>query len=207
MVVILEQLAHQQEVKRQGVARVVAVVKILVTIFVPTPIDRRTVNRSHQKMDGQKQVHPPRRSKEDIKNDVTTAPKQAGSPGVAKLVKPVPGRVIAQKIGCHIQGAVNQSVKNFGGMPGHGKNVFEKIGGMRVFFRVRKRMVHPVHNGIGLGHEIGRALRCIGQKMESTLPILVHREHLVRSISMVEERLEKNGNEPVGCEKYENGHV
>ena len=52
VVVILEQFTHQEQIEWEGIARVVAIVVILVAIFMAAPVDDCTVNRAHKKVQG-----------------------------------------------------------------------------------------------------------------------------------------------------------
>lgn len=78
---------------------------------------------------------------------------------------------------------------------------------MRILFGIGKGMVHPVHDGVGFGNQKRRALRSVGKKMEKALPKLVHREHFVRSVAVVEEGLNKNGAKPMPKKKTVNDHT
>ena len=53
MMIVLEQLAHHQEIKRQGVFAVVVILKIGIAVFVPAPVYYCPMYRAHQKMDRQ----------------------------------------------------------------------------------------------------------------------------------------------------------
>ena len=77
MVVVLEQLSQQQKVKWKGIARIVTVVVVFIAVLVATPVDRSAVNRSHQEMQRQEEVHPPGRGEDHVKNDVASGPGQA----------------------------------------------------------------------------------------------------------------------------------
>ena len=88
----------------------------------------------------------------------------------------------------------------------HRKNVLEKTGRMRVLFCVRKCMVQSVHNRVSFGNEVRRSLRNVRHEMKNTLPELVHGEHFMRGITMVIERLNENGSEPMGNEKVKDWH-
>jgi hypothetical protein len=63
---------------------------------------------------------------------------------------------------------------------------------MRVFFSVRKSVVHPVHDGISLGYEVRRSLRGVCQKVKDALPEFVHREHFMRGVPVMKKGLEKD---------------
>lgn len=92
-------------------------------------------------------------------------------------------------------------------MQHHGKNIFEKIGRVRILLRIRKGMVHPVHDGISPRYQIRRALYSIRQKVKNTLPKLVHGEHFVRSVAVVKKSLEENSAKPMRHEKAKYSHV
>ena len=77
---------------------------------------------------------------------------------------------------------------------------------MRVLLGVRKSVVHPVHDSISPRHEVRRALHGIAQKVEKSLPINVHREHFMRSVSVVKEGLQENGAKPVRRKKTQYDH-
>ena len=77
---------------------------------------------------------------------------------------------------------------------------------MRIFFGVGKSMMHAMHNSISAGHQIGRALREIRQKVKYTLPYFAHGEHFVRGVPVMKKCLKKNGTKPMPNKKSENGH-
>lgn len=65
------------------------------------------------------------------------------------------------------------------------------MGGVRVFFRVAIRMVHPMQNGVCPGVEEGGALGDKGKGIKEPLPELIHSKHLMRRVPMQEESLRK----------------
>lgn len=207
MVVVLKQLAQQQQVERQGVAGVVVVVVVLIAVFVPAPVHDGAMQRPHQKMQGQQQVHPPFGGKKHVKHDICTAPHQAGDPGIAEFVQPVPGGIVAQEFAGNGRGVSNQPFKYFSGVPHHGKYVLVEHGRVWILFGIRKSMVHPVHNGISPGHQVGRALRQVGNEVEDAFPCFIHGEHLVRSVAVVEEGLKEDAGEPMAGEEGKYCHV
>ncbi len=119
VVIVLKQLAHQEQIKGKRIPGMIAIVKILIPIFVATPVDRRSMDWAHQKVNGQKQVHPPGRGKKDIKNHISSRPEQAGSPAIAKAVEPAPGWVIAQKVLRNLKFVLDETVIDFGRLPHH----------------------------------------------------------------------------------------
>lgn len=80
------------------------------------------------------------------------------------------------------------------------------MGRVGIFLRVAIGVVHPVHDRVGPRIQERRALRTIGEDIEELLPELAHGEHLVSSIPMQEERLTKEGEEPVTKEEQCNCH-
>ncbi len=184
----------------------VIVVVVLVAVFVAAPVHDGAMHWAHHKMHRQQQVHPPLRSEEGIKNGVAYHPENAAGPAIAKAVEPVPGRVVAKELGRNLNGLVDQSVKDFFCMYHHAHHVFEEIGGVGVFFRVGKSMVHPVHDGVGARRQVGRALCQIGGQVEKPLPELVHGEHLMRSVAVMEEGLEEEADKPVCKKKNKDCH-
>lgn len=59
MVIVLEQLAQHQYIQQKGVFGLVVVVKVCIAIFVAAPVDDGAVNRPHQEVDWQQEIHPP----------------------------------------------------------------------------------------------------------------------------------------------------
>lgn len=78
---------------------------------------------------------------------------------------------------------------------------------MWILFGIRKCVVHPVHDSISPGYQIGRALREVGDKVKNPLPHDMHREHLVRGVTVVKKGLKKNAGEPMAGEKIKYCHV
>ncbi len=78
--------------------------------------------------------------------------------------------------------------------------------GMRVPFRVAVRMMHPVHNGVGAGIQERGTLRDEGEEIEEPLPEPAHGEHPVRRVSVQEECLTEEREEPVTEKKESDSH-
>ena len=89
----------------------------------------------------------------------------------------------------------------------HAEYISEKIGRMGILFRIRKCMMHAVHDGVSPGWQVRRPLESVGKKVEKTFPEFVHGEHLVRSITVVEKSLEKQRTKPVRKEKSKYCHL
>ncbi len=116
MVVVLKQFSHQKDIKWQGIARVVTVVEVLVAVLVSAPIHNSAVQWAHQKVQWKQQVHPPGGSEKDVEGRVAKAPEDAGRPGAAKFIQPVPRRVIAQKFRGYFRCIAHQAIKNSSGV-------------------------------------------------------------------------------------------
>lgn len=200
VVIVLEQFAEHEKVERRGVLGMVVIVVVLVAIFMAAPVDDGTVEWTHHVVDGQQQEHPPMRCEDDVEYGVSYHPHDAGRPFVAEFVQLVPGWVIAQELWIDINSLGSQAVENALGMHHHSKYVLEEIRGMRILHRVGIGMVHPVHDGVGTGCQIGRTLCHVCSQVKKPLPRLAHREHLVRCVTVVEKGLEEEADEPM-CEK------
>jgi hypothetical protein len=71
---------------------------------------------------------------------------------------------------------------------------------MRIEFRIRVGVVHPVHDGVGARAQVRRALCEPRKDVKELFPALAHRKCPVRRKAMLEESLRKQGEIPV-CNK------
>lgn len=68
---------------------------------------------------------------------------------------------------------------------------------MRILLRITVRMMHSMHDCVGAGIQVRRALGHPGEKMEKALPPFFHRKHFMSAVAVMEKRLEKQRNVPV----------
>jgi len=115
------------------------------------PVDNRSVNRPHQVMDGQQQKHPPGGSKFDVIQRIEDSPVYPDAPLVIKFLERLLIGYILFEFWARRKFFVQNRVVNVLGVPHHGKNIFEKMGRMRISFRVAVFMMHTVHDGIRPG--------------------------------------------------------
>lgn len=62
---------------------------------------------------------------------------------------------------------------------------------MRILFRIAVGMMHPVHYGIGPGHQKRRPLHQPGAYIKKTLPVFAGTVHFMRTEPMQEKRVKK----------------
>ena len=73
MVVVIT-FAKHENIKRHQVTRGIVGFKANVAIFMGKPVNDGAVNRAHKEMDGQQQIPPRRRSKDEIEGYVDKPP-------------------------------------------------------------------------------------------------------------------------------------
>ena len=78
---------------------------------------------------------------------------------------------------------------------------------MRIKLRVCILIVLAVHNGVGTGTLLSRALRDVIHNIKKPFPETVHLEGAVRSISVLEESLRKQGQVPDDNKKNNDQHA
>ena len=206
VVIVLEELAHHQEIEREGVLTMIVVVEIGVAVFMTAPIDDGAMNGPHEKMHRQQQEEPPVCGENDIECGVTEAENDAGRPGIAETIERRPGRIavaegrlglffVFQVIEIDVLGLYHQA-----------PDVLDEMRRVGVLFGIAVGMVHPVQDGIGARVKERRSLRNEGETIKKAFPALGHFEHLMGSVSVKEEGLRKKRHEPVTHEEQENCH-
>jgi hypothetical protein len=160
---------------------------------VSAPIDDRTMDGAHKKMDRQQQEHPPMGGKSNIERNIAESKQEPDGPGVGDPVHQLPLGVMALECFFRLHIVLGIIEVNILGMYGHVPDIFKKMRGMRVFLGITVCVMHTVHDGICPGIKKGRALHEDRQSIKKALPKRIHRKHFVGSVAMEEKSLTKKG--------------
>lgn len=206
VVIVLEQFAHHNEVKHKGVAALVIVVEILVTIHVATPVDNSTMYRAHQEMDRQEHEQIPHicRDHEDVDNHVQGTPTNAAHKAIAHTLDDIPDRILAFETHLWVNPLVKDVVVDLFRTPHHRKDVASMVvRRVRIVFGIAVGMVHPVEDSIGPWAQIRRPLGHICEGVKETFPELAHGEHFMCRIAVQEKSLREQRQVPVCYKKHD----
>jgi hypothetical protein len=127
VVVILHQLSASDKIYWQGVVRVITVVEILITVFVAAPIDDRSMDRTHQKMNGKERIHPPVRRKEIVEQEIQHTECDANAPSVAETIKAAPSRRSASELEFEMQRPGHKAIIDLLGIHHQAPNILEEL--------------------------------------------------------------------------------
>lgn len=204
MVIILEELAHQNEVPWSGVAGMVVRIPIAVAVFVPHPVDGGSVHGTHEEVNGKQNQEKWGGSEAKIKERIKNAEDNAHHPAVANLLQHGPLRIVfVETLGKLVEfPATRQAVLiDFLGVPHHLEHVLKEVWRMGIIFRIAVSMVHAMEHRVATGIEKAGPLTKKGNQKEELLPKVAHFKHTVGRIPMQEERLTKGTEEPVKKEE------
>ena len=203
MVVVLEELAHGEDVEGQRVARLVAVVEAAVAVAVPAPVDDGPVDGPHHPLHREQRPLPPMRGEEEVGHGIESAPAHPQRPRLAqRLVDELPLRIPAGEARLGLLAPVGVGVVAALGMEHHPQRVGEEARRVRVALGVGEGVVLPVQDGVGPRRKVRGPLHEIGEQMHPALGARAHAEHLVRGVPVVEEALEEDAGEPVPDEEH-----
>src|SRR5690606_17218061 len=91
------------------------------------------------------------------------------------------------------------------GLPHHVPDGFIVFWRVRVVFRIRKGMMHAVHDAVAVRAEVVGSLKDPGQHKEYFLRSLAHGKRPVRCVTMKKKSLKKEREIPVGDKNSKNG--
>src|SRR6267142_2547741 len=202
VVVVLEQLAHGEEVEGQRVAAFVAVVEVLVAVLVTRPVHDRPVHRPEDEVEREHQRDlPPVGGEHQIEGRVGHPERDPGGPGVREPLQPGPLRDVAVEPGLRLGASVRVVRVPLLRLPHHRERVGVQPGRVRVAIGVAERVVLAVQDRVGARVQVRAALHQEREEVQHALGALRHGVHAVRGIPMLEQALEEDAQEPVRDEE------
>ena len=207
VVVVLEELAHREEVEDERVARDVVALEVAVAVAVPAPVHDRAVDRAHDEVRGKQEPHPPvgreRRSRTRCTPRATTM--RAGQIWLRRSSSGQSGMPFVEAR-LRLLAAVREGVVALLRRPHHREDVAVVRRRVRILRRVAVRVMHAMQDRVAARAQEARALRDVRAEVEEALPALRHRELLVRAVAVQEEGLEEDRRQPVPDEEDQDHH-
>ena len=151
MVVILEQFAHHKEIEHKRIAAFVVIVEVLVTVFMSAPVDNSTMDWTHQKMNGQQEIHQPMRACQvkkgnaaHIHGNIKNAPSNPHRHIVCETIEFCPIGNVFRKPFFWAKLKAKVVVIDIFCFPHHGKQVFSMVWAVWILRGIRVRVMHAV---------------------------------------------------------------
>ena len=114
------------------------------------PVDDGSVDRTHEKVERQKKVHPPMCGERYIERYVEGGPEQSGTPTAGKLIELAPNWNTLYEFIFKFKFAIINFCVDDLGAPHHLEEVLVVFWGMWIFLSIRISVVQSVHYTVGV---------------------------------------------------------